>query len=332
MGSVTIQDIAKLAGCAPGTVSRALNNRKGIRKETRERIAQLAESLGYQPNLIAQSLVSRQTHSIALIIPDISLSILNSIARAADQYLFERQYNLILCNTGFSMEQERRKLSYVQQRKVDGIIIRPTGNDLDDLAQMRIPTVLISHTYSGPLSYIDIENETAGYLATRHLLECGYRKIAFIGGSDLNHVQLRINGYARALREFGLEADGRHIWHGGYSLMDGYQAATHFFSLDDRPDSVFCCSDYLAFGAYRKAQELGIPVPDAFGIVGFNDDEMAAWPQFNLTTIRQPADHIGMLAAKMLLEQIEAGPEAMPKKIQLYPQLITRGTTSQKGS
>lgn len=327
MGAVTIEDIARVVGCAPGTVSRALNHRKGVREETRARIVEVAEQMGYQPNAIAQSLVSKQSHVIALIVPDITEPILSSIALAADAYLFEHGYTMLLCNTGYDVEQERKKLAYVGQRRVDGLLVRPCRDEVESVVQLGLPTVLVSQSYDGPLSYIDIENETAGYLGTKHLLERGYRRIAFLGGPPLNHVRLRYQGYQRALREYGLPVEPSYCWNGEYTIEGGYRAMSAFQALPEIPDAVFTCNDRTAIGVLRRAQESGLSVPDELGIIGFNDDEEAAWPQINLTTVRQPVQYMGGLAAKILLEQIEQGGSAMPQKIQIYPQIIERGTT-----
>lgn len=327
MAAVTIEDIARVVGCAPGTVSRALNGRKGVREETRQRIMEVAEQMGYEPNAIAQSLVSRQTHVIALVVPDITEPILSSIALAADAFLFERGYTMLLCNSGYDVEQENKKLAFVSRRKVDGLLVRPCRDDVDNILSLGLPTVLVSHTYNGPLSYIDVENETAGYLGTRHLLDCGYKRIAFLGGPPLSHVTLRYQGYCRALAERGLTPDPACCLGGEYTTEGGYRAMCAFAALENPPDAVFSCNDRTALGVLRRVHELGLRVPDDFGIMGFNDDETAAWPEFNLTTIRQPVDYMGGLAAKILLEQIEQGSNAMPQKIQIYPQIIPRGTT-----
>lgn len=328
MGVKTIQDIANIVGCSSGTVSRAINNRPGINAETRKRILQVMDEVGYRPNAIAQSLASQQTHTIALIIPDITESLQCSIALTADKELFEHKYNIMLCNTYWDPEIERQKLLFAMEKRVDGIILRPVSDNMDFFKETGIPTVLISHGYKGAVSYIDIENDAAGAMAAEHLIACGYRRLAFVGGFREELVRQRLAGFERTLQERGLPMREEYIWYGDYSLQNGYQAMEHLLSLPEPPDAVFCCSDNSALGVYQKAAEQGIDVPGQLGLVGFNNDQSSSLPQINLTTIAQPADQIGKLAAKMILDMAEGkGHPASPQKMLLYPELIVRSTT-----
>lgn len=330
MGVKTIQDIANLVGCSSGTVSRAINNRPGINAETRKRILQVMDEVGYRPNAIAQSLASQQTHTIALIVPDITEGLQCSIAMAADKELFEHKYNIMLCNTYWDTEIEREKLLFAMEKRVDGIILRPVSDQENFFQQTGVPTVLVSHGHKGAVSYIDIEHEAAGAMAAEHLLACGYRRIAFIGGMQEALVYQRLAGFRRVLEENGRALPQEYLWFGDYSLKNGYQAMAQLLALPEPPDAVFCCSDNSAMGAYQKAAECQLDVPNALGIVGFNNDLYTALPQINLTTIAQPTQKIGALAAKMVLEIIENGKDAAPQKMLLYPELVVRGTTRQR--
>lgn len=329
MGVKTIQDIADIVGCSSGTVSRAINNRPGINAETRRRILAVMEEVGYRPNAIAQSLASRQTHTVALVIPDISVSLLSGIALAADRELSRHKYNIMLYNTCWDAQIEQEKLRFAAEKRVDGIVIKPVGDDIACIRALHVPTVLISHTSRENVCCIDMENDTAGYVAAGHLLQCRYERVAFIGGPRAHSAtQLRLEGYRRALHEQNVPFDERYVAFGeNYSIDAGYRAMSAMMCLPAPPDAFFCSSDAMALGVCQRAAELGLAIPDACGVVGCNNDPLSALAQIQLTTIDQPVGRMGRLAAELLIDQIENGGASSTQKVMLYPELIIRSTT-----
>lgn len=328
MNGKTIEDVAQIVGCSVGTVSRAINNRKGVSEKTRKRILKTMEEIGYQPNAVAQSLTLKQTHSIGVIIPDISHDFLGGVALAIEDELSRHHYDMLLFNTKWDPQMERKKLLLAQAKRVDGIILKPAVDDIPFMKPIHTPTVLVSQTYTGNTSFVDIENETAGYLATSHLLDCGYRRIAFLGGNPVTGmVRQRLDGYLHALAERGIPVDPRLICHCDYTISDGSRHMDALLALPEPPDAVFCCSDASALGACKSADEHGYHIPEQIGIVGFNDDEIAGIPQVSLTTIGQPRRQIGQLAAQMIINMIENKEDWHPQKVLLSPELIVRSTT-----
>lgn len=328
MSNKTIEDIAAIVGCSVGTVSRAINNRKGVGVKTRERIFKVMDEVGYQPNAVAQSLSNKRTNTIAVLIPDFSHAFLGGAAQAIEKELSIKGYNTLLFNTGWNPEIERKKLLAAQARRVDGIIFKPSLNTVDFMKDIDTPMVLVSHTYDGNISCVDIENEGAGFMATEYLIKCGYRKIAFIGGStNKSMIELRYNGYKRALEKYGLPLRKDFVLETNDAIKDGYKHAEVLLSREERPDAMFCIGDLAALGACKSAYEHGIDVPNQLGIMGFNNDEFAELPQIALTTVSQPRDRIGTQAAHMIIDMIEQKENWYPQKVLYSPEIIVRSTT-----
>lgn len=328
MNGKTIEDVAKIVGCSVGTVSRAINNRKGVSEKTRQRILRTMEEIGYQPNAIAQSLVQQQTHLIAIIIPDVSHKFFSEIVQAAEVELASKHYNLLLFSSNWDSEIEREKILLAQSLRVDGIILNPS-TDIDTFTKsIHTPTILVNHTSSGDISYVDIDNEASSYIAIKYLIKCGYKRIAFMGGFPVSHmVMLRQEGYQRALQEHGLPFDEDLICHSKYTVEAGYDAMDKLFQLPNPPDAVYCHCDDSALGAYKCAVDHNLSVPQDFGVVGFDNDEIAGLPQVELTTVDQLRYQIGKLAAQMIVNMVENKDNWNPQKIILTPKLIIRKTT-----
>ena len=328
MNGKTIEDIAEIVGCSVGTVSRAINNRKGVSEKTRQHIFRVMEEVGYQPNAVAQSLTKQRTNTIGVLIPDFSHAFLGGAAQAIEAELSASGYNTLLFNTGWDPDVERKKLMAAQARRVDGIILKPSLNSVDFMKDVHTPTVLVSHTYEGNISFVDIENEGAGYMAAEYLIKRGYKKIAFMGGAtNTSMIELRYNGFKRALEKHGIEVKAEFVRKADDAISDGYKHMEVLLSLDEKPDAVFCIGDLAALGACKSAYEHGVDVPSQLGIIGFNNDEFAELPQIALTTVSQPRDKIGKTAARMIIDMIEQGDEWYPQKVLFSPEIIARSTT-----
>ena len=174
MGGKKIEDVAKIVGCSVGTVSRAINNRKGVSEKTRQHILQTMKDIGYQPNAMAQSLTRKHTHLIAVIIPDVSHNFFSKIVQAAEVELASKHYNVLLFSSNWDPEVEREKILLAQSLRVDGIILNPSTDELPFTEPAAIPTILVNHTSKGNISYVDIDNEASSFMAIEYLIKCGY--------------------------------------------------------------------------------------------------------------------------------------------------------------
>ncbi len=327
MGEVTIKDIAERTGVSYATVSRTLNNLNGVNSATREKILAAAHEMGYRPNIHARSLKTNKTNTIALIVPDISNPFFADIAFAVNEYAYEKGYTTILCSTNWNVEIEAKQIERLENQRVDGIIYKPAGKNPLDLSGSSIPNVLISCMPGENSTYIEVDNYHGGKIAADHLVECGYRHFAFIGGTlESQSNQIRIDGYYERLKKLNMDIRPERILYGGFSVESGYRMASQLMNLDEKPDCVFCGNDLIALGVQQYLMEQNFKVPDEVGVVGFDDILIAGLPQIQMTTIAQPRNLMGKTAAEILLSAID-GKEISNKHIILEPELVIRRST-----
>jgi LacI family transcriptional regulator len=332
----TIKDIARIVNCSYATVSRALNNKPGINSKTRERILEVAKDLGYQPNAIARGLVMQKTHTIGLIIPDIVNPFFPEIARGVEDIASVHGYTVFLCNTNWNLEKEAVYLNALQEKRVDGIIIKP-ASDADSqfapghsrLDDINLPIVIFSgQSSTGRHSYIEIDNLRGGFIAAKHLIEAGYRRIAFIGGRESSHSNAeRMKGYRMALTAYELPVDESLILNHDFYGESGFALMEQLLKLPEPPDAVFTGNDIIALGVLECLQRHRIRVPDDFGVIGFDNIIFAGYPQIQLTTVAQPKYLMGQHAAEILLNEISGIETDGIKKTILEPELVIRRTT-----
>ena len=326
---ITIKDIADRAGVSYATVSRALNNRSDVSESTRKLIMDLAVEMGYQPNAIARSLVKRKSMNIALIVPDVSNSFFADITMAVNSAADQAGYTTMVCNTGWDPQKEQEKLRIMVEQRVDGIILKPTGFfKPETLEAYNVPIILLWHAGDDDLSYIEVDHEAGSRLAVRHLVERGYKHIAYIGGQETSPSnQIRLLAYQQTLQENGLKVDPKLISFGGFTLESGYERFGKMMQQSLKPDAVFCSNDIIALGVLQYAREHQIKVPESLGIIGFDDLNYAKLPQINLSTVSQPRDKLGQQAFAALLHEMESFPDRTRQRILVEPELKIRTTT-----
>jgi len=326
---ITIKDIAERAGVSYATVSRALNNRSDVSSETRKLIMELAAEMGYQPNAIARSLVKRKSMNIALIVPDVSNPFFADITMAVNSAAENAGYTTMVCNTGWDQQKEQEKLRIMVEQRVDGIILKPTGFfKPETLEAYNVPIVVFWHAGDDDLSYIEVDHEAGSRLAVQHLVDRGYKRIAYIGGQETSPSnQIRLLAYQQTLQENGLVVDPKLISFGGFRLESGYERFGRMMQLPKPPDAVFCSNDIIALGVIQYAREHNIRVPEDFGIIGFDDINYASLPQILLSTVSQPRDKLGEEALNALIREMEAFPDRTRQRILVAPELKVRSTT-----
>ncbi|MBR6089590.1 MAG: LacI family DNA-binding transcriptional regulator [Anaerolineaceae bacterium] len=327
MSEVTIKDIAEKTGVSYATVSRTLNNLSGVSSATREKVLAAAYEMGYRPNIHARSLKTNKTYTIALLVPDISNPFFADIAYAVDEYASGYGYTTILCNTNWNVETETRQLEQLQNQRVDGIIYKPAGNSPLDLTRLSIPSVLFSCIPGENETYIEIDNYKGGQIAADHLIDCGYRNFAYIGGKKSSQSNgNRISGYCGRLKERGIEISADHVLYGGFSLESGYKLASDLVGAFPEVDGIFCGNDLIALGVLQYLMEKNMRIPEDIGVIGFDDIILAGLPQIQMTTIAQPRSLMGKYAAELLINLIE-NRENPNHHIMLEPQLVVRRST-----
>jgi LacI family transcriptional regulator len=331
-GEVTIKDIARKANVSYATVSRALNNKRGVRESTRHRIVQLAAEMSYTPNALARGLVKKQTLTLGLIIPDITNPFYPKVARGIEDGATEEGFSIFLCNTNWEVEREVNYLRLLAEKRVDGIILAPIDDEIEAVEHRltgTIPVVYVSNAPHGTQhSFVVIDNVLGGFLATEHLIRAGHRRIGFVGSTeDSLTIEERLEGYRRALKKYGLPVEKKFIQMGEFKQESGYRIIRRLIAEGDYPRAIFAENDLLALGILQGAKASGLSVPENVAIVGFDDIPFASFPEVQLTTISQPTYEMGRKAAEVLLGQIGASSrEPSNRSIQIYlkPRLMVR--------
>jgi LacI family transcriptional regulator len=329
---VTIRDVAARAGVSSTTVSHVINNTRPVSAELRTRVEAAMAELGFQPNALARSLRRKQTRTLGMIVPDSANPFFAEVGRGIEDTSFAAGYSIILCNSDGARARELLYLDLLVQKQVDGVLLVPTGDHAELAARLRtrnIPVVVIDRDVSDtPIDRAHIDNVAGGYIATRHLLNLGHRRIGYIGGlPHLSPVPDRSAGYLRALQEACLPADDRLIVAGNFRDVGGYSGAQALFALPDPPTAIFAGNDLMAIGALAAARDAGIAVPADLSLVGFDDIHLAGYINPPLTTVAQPKYELGVVAAELLLARL-AEPDLPPQRRLLQAHLVVRRSTA----
>jgi len=322
----TIKDIARLTNVSYSSVSRALNNSKGVSDDTRREVLRIASEIGYKPNAIARSLVRKQSDTIGLIIPDLLNPFFAEIAQSVFDTAESLGYFAVLGVTGWDSRAERFNIELMMQKRVDGILLKQSDTNVSyDFGD--VPVLLLERSDEMPCGYVEVNDEQGGYIAARHMISCGYRDIAIIGGTtqSTSH-RHRVEGFLRAFEEAGLCTDGIRTLYGSFFLSSGLELMNEYLDGGGAPEAVFCANDFVALGVLQSAQEHGLRVPEDLGIMGFDDISYASLPQIMLTTVRQPLNEMGAAAASLLIDQIKNGRAGPPPQVILETELMIRNT------
>lgn len=330
--SVTLHDVARYAGVSIKTVSNVINDWPYVSDDTREKVRDAIRIVGYRPNQMARSLVTGQTKSIGVIIPDITNPFFSLTLRGCEDVLYENGYSLFLCNSLEIVEREKYYLDVLISRAVDAVILWSTQIGRDELGAIigdRLPLVTVG--FEGePLglhhTIVNIDDIGGSEVATRHLLEQGYRKIAHLTTFAKNVVEpRRLIGYQRALESAGIVFDPQLVKKDKASIYGGYRTTLKLLEHHDL-DAIFCHNDLMAVGAIFGAHHLGRHVPKDLGIVGFDDIAMASMVSPPLTTMRISQYDMGKLTGELILDCLRNEETKQPSV--LYPvELQIRGSS-----
>lgn len=332
----TIKDIARETGLSISAVSQVLNSKPcRISEEKKELIFETAKRLNYQKNHNAAALITNKTMRIGVIVYDIVNSSYSQCVRGIEQESLQRGRVPIVVNTVSSMKLRGSYDKLISLNDVDGMIFNvvsgPHNQELNEYVQKFIgsgkPVVFISKTDQDlKVTNVSVDNDKGSYLATRHLLELGHRKIGCISGPEYIAHE-RLNGYKQALREYNIEFNKDYVAYGDFSFDSGYYLSKILY--DKGIKAMFIGDDQMAYGAYRMAQENNIQIPNDLSIVGFCDLIYSSLMSVPLTTIKNPSYDIGKMACKELLDMIDKN-DCWVKDIILEPELIVRDSAVYK--
>jgi len=335
----SIGDVARMAGVSTATVSRALNAPETVVEETRAKVDAAVKALSYVRSESAFNFKTQRAHAALVIAHDLGNIYYSELFRGVQRRAGEAGYSIIISPPG-PEGAAGLIAAQLRSRKVDGVIVlsahlasEAEERDLRTLFGGVVPLVRLSEdigAFAG--TQVVIDNEKAGHMAGRHLIEMGHRRLGHIlGPDDMSVTRVRRAGFARAIAEAGLSLDERHVFAGGFSAELGREAARAFLALEHRPSAVFAANDEAAMGFISAIARAGLSVPRDVSVIGFDDIALSDAYVPPLTTIHQPRDRIGREAMDLLLRLIARDPGAADAVTELPVHLVVRESVARHG-
>jgi LacI family transcriptional regulator len=329
---VTIKHIARLAGVSTATVSKILNRKDTfISDVTRERVWSLVREHNYRPNTLAQSLVTRRTSMIGIIVPDILNPYYAELVRACDDAARSRGYSTIVCNSDDEAGKESAHVAFLSGHGVDGIVLAVSAiaPDPTHLEGLEIPVVAMDReipSLSRVVATVDTNYFTGAYLSARHLIDKGHSRIAFLSGAaDASNTKARLAGFMKAHADAQLDVDPCLILCGEFQHRFGYEGTRKL--LDRGTFSALCCmSDMLAIGACAALREKGISIPSDCAVMGFDNIYLAELLERPLSTVDRRISESGHTAINLLIDYL-IDPSRQRLSMTIEPTVVQRATT-----
>ncbi|MDF2821290.1 MAG: LacI family transcriptional regulator [Clostridiales bacterium] len=332
---ITLKEIAKQAGISISSVSLVLNNKPNrISEQTKELIKKIAEENQYRPNTIARSLVTRQTKTLGLIIPDIENIFFSKLAKILEIEVRKEGYTLIIVNSNDKFSEDLLLIDLLISRGVDGLFLAISNESylheeelVEKLTKLPIPFVMIDRILeSFECNKVYFDNITGAYLATKYLLEQGHRKISCVCNTYISKNSLsRINGYKKAMDEYKIKVPKEYIIPANYRVEGGYLAGEQILKTDCT--AIFVCNDMMTLGVIKKFYECGIHVPDDYSIVSYDNLLSDFLFGIKLSSVDQDINELGISSWKVLKDCLVSDDqkrESIPQDICLSPKLIIR--------
>lgn len=336
MKSVSIKDIARQVGVSTTTVSFVLNGKareKRISEDLKNEILKIAEELNYRPNQVARGLRTGQTHTLGLIIEDISNPFFGNLAKVVEEEAEKWGYSVMFCSTENKEARASGLLTILKHRQMDGFIITPTPGLEKDIRQLKEENralVLIDRFFPGlDTSYVTVDNFRGAYEATEYLLHKGYKRIGLVT-VDSEQVQMRnrFDGYIQALEKYGISPAPELVLPLPFEMeQEGSVARISNFISTLKPDAVFFTTNYLGVNGLESIRQCGLTLPADLGVVCFDDHDLFRLGRPAVTVVAQPIDDIARLAVESLISQLKD--RTLPReseKVMMQPVLLRRDT------
>jgi DNA-binding LacI/PurR family transcriptional regulator len=333
-GLVTIKDIARELNISPSTVSRALKDHPDISPETKKAVNEVASKMDYQPNSIAMSLRKSKSFTLGVVIPEIVHHFFSTVISGIEDVAYDAGYNVMICQSNESYKRELSITNALLSHRVDGFLVSVSRETQDfnhfrNLIKKEIPIVFFDRASDiENSSKVVVDDFDGAYKATEHLIKTGSKRVLHLAGPEnLSISKNRLNGYRKALADYGFPADDSLIVQSGLKREDGIEAMKKILSGSLKFDGIFAVSDPVAIGAMFKLNEKGIRIPEDVAIVGFSDEPLTSLIQPSLTTMAQPGFEMGQLAAKLFLLQEKDPDGYKPETKILKTKLVIRETS-----
>jgi LacI family transcriptional regulator len=333
---VKIADVASAAKVSPSTVSRALTKPELVARETRERVLQAAQRLGYQPNKLARSLRKQKSHLLGLIVGDILAPFHATLAKGVQDAAEKHGYMVFLFNSDEQPEKEARYLQELQSHLPEGLLIVPTAKTrqhLQSLQNLRnLPIIELDRTSGSPgIHAVLAENVLGAREAVEHLIQLGHRRIGMVAGEPvITTAQERLEGYRQALEQAGIPFDEQLVACGYHREEGGYAAAMELLKRppSQRPTALFVGNSEMAAGTVQAIRDLDLRIPEQISLVSFDDTRWAQLMEPALTVVAQPAYEIGFLACEMLVSLLQQRKQMQGHTLRLKTRLLIRHSTA----
>ncbi|KAB2908533.1 MAG: LacI family transcriptional regulator [Ignavibacteriales bacterium] len=309
MTKKNIHEVAKLAGVSIATVSRAFNNSKFIKDDTKTRILKIAEEIDYKPSPLARGLSTNMTDTIGVIIPDISGEFFTDIIHGIDEEAHRWNKFIIVASSHGQRNDVETLIDFMSSGRVDGVVMMAPHihKEVPEIiAKSKRPVVLINSLNEiDEAVSISIDNFQGTTANIEHLLEHGYKKLGMIKGPGDNcDAEERYLGFTKTLEKHGIEINPNWIVEGDFSTKSGYYGFMRLMTLTEKPEAIFAANDMMALGVYEGAKVLKLKIPDDIAVTGFDDIYLSRLLSPRLTTVHAPIEELGSKAVKYLLKLI----------------------------
>ena len=328
--ATTIKDVARVAGVSVATVSRALNGHANVTAQTRAHVMGVVAQLRFVPSSAAQSMITRRTHTVGALLPDLHGEYFSELIRGIDLAARARGLHLLVSSSHGDAAEAAAALRAMNGR-VDGLLVMSPHANADFLwgnVAADLPAVLMNTQVAGGAhSSFAVDNHGGACAMVRHLVERGHRSIAFIAGPESNfEAHERLRGYRAALAAL-LPGSFEHVLQGDFTQESGYRAGSQLVALIERPSAVFASNDMMAIGCLAALNEAGLRVPQDIALAGFDDVPVSRCVNPPLTTVRARITELGGLALERLASEIEGPGRSAPLHQTLRADLVVRQST-----
>jgi LacI family transcriptional regulator len=336
---VTIYDIAKKLNISPATVSRGLQDHPAISKKTKKKIFDMVDELGYRSNHFARNLRQKQTKTIGVIVHELNSNFITSVLAGIEKVTTEAGYDLIIAHSSESMQKEASNAKNLFHKRVDGLIASLSFDTTDlyhfkPFIDKKVPVIFFDRVeQDGNNTVVVIDNAKCGYIATKHLLDQGCKRIAHVTSSLKRNVySQRFKGYKDALFDHGIAFDEKLVLINDLSEKAGVESAMQILKMKPLPDGIFLTNDFVAAVCMRTLKEYGVSIPDDIAVVGFNNDAIGKLIEPALTTINYPGIDMGEIAARNLINHLKGISDIQQTNtIIVRSDLIVRKSSLKKG-
>ena len=328
----TIRDIALKLNVSISTVSRAIRGVPEVNAETRKAVLEMAEKLNYEPNRVAQSLRIKKTNTVGIIVPEIAMHFFSSAISGMQEYAAQHGYSIMICQSMESLDVEKSNIHMLVSNRVDGLLISLSSEtkDVEHLQQLvrkRIPIVLFDRVHEDiAVSKVVVDDHDGAFKAVEYLIKTGCKRIGHIGGPESLYISAqRKKGYLDALIKNNIAVNEELIISCENLQTEPIEATKKL--LLQKPDAIFCMNDPIAILVMQVLKKKGISIPGEISIVGFTNEPVSSFIEPSLTTVSQPSHEMGVMAARILIDQMESEELFTPVTKVIDTQLIIRNST-----